>query len=323
MILLLIGVATVLCLIFGLVAVAINPPDVNRTLRQRLAAIPSGLRSGHASPDAPQFLKNAAASSEGWLPALLDRFAIAQTLRRFIAQSGSPQTVQALLLLSFVLGVVGFVAALIFAPAAPVELIAAGSCAGLPMLRISWMRSRRISAFAAALPEAIDMMARSLRAGHSMAAAIEIVALNSVEAAASEFGEVFHQQNFGLPLREALTQLLDRVPSQDLRILVTAILVQRETGGNLVELLDRTAFILRDRLRIHGEIRIHTAQGRMTGWVLSLLPVVMLLLINLFNPGYSKILFVEPLGRKLIYAGAGFIVLGALVISRIINRIEV
>lgn len=167
------------------------------------------------------------------------------------------------------------------------------------------------------------MMARALRAGHSMAAAIEMVSKDSVEPAASEFGEVFKQQNFGLPLREALTQMLDRVPSQDLRVLVTAILVQRETGGNLVEILDRTVFIIRERLRIHGEIRTQTAQGRMTGWILSALPLLMMLLINVLNPGYSHVLLSEPIGHKMIYAAVILIAIGTFIINRIVNGIEV
>jgi len=156
-----------------------------------------------------------------------------------------------------------------------------------------------------------------------MAAAIEMVSQDSVQPVASEFGEVFKQQNFGLPLREALMQMLDRVPSQDLRVLVTAILVQRETGGNLVEILDRTVFIIRERLRIQGEIRIQTAQGRMTGWILSALPVLMLLVINVLNPGYSKILLTDPIGKTLIYIGVALIVVGSIVINRIVNGIEV
>lgn len=156
-----------------------------------------------------------------------------------------------------------------------------------------------------------------------MAAAIEMVSRDAAEPVASEFGEVFKQQNFGLPLREALLEMLDRVPSQDLRVLVTAILVQRETGGNLVEVLDRTVAIIRERLRIHGDIRIQTAQGRMTGWILSLLPIIMLVLINMVNPGYSHILLVNPTGRKLLYVGVGLIALGSFSIHRIVNGIEV
>ena len=145
------------------------------------------------------------------------------------------------------------------------------------------------------------MLARALRAGHSVVGAMEMLAENAQEPAASEFGEIFKQQNLGLPMRDALMQLLDRVPSADLRVLVTAILVQKDTGGNLAEILDRTVFVIRERLRIQGEIQVQTAQGRLTGWILSALPVVMLVLLNLVNPGYSSILLSDPFGRKLIY----------------------
>jgi tight adherence protein B len=228
-----------------------------------------------------------------------------------------------LVLLSLALAIAGFFIAFLIAPIVPLELAGAGVLSCIPFAMISWKRSKRISTFNAALPGAIDMMARALRAGHSMAAAIEMVSQDSVEPAKSEFGEVFKQQNFGLPLREALMQMLDRVPSHDLRVLVTAILVQRETGGNLVEILDRTVFIIRERLRIHGEIRIQTAQGRMTGWILSLLPVLMLLLVNAINPGYSHILLSDPSGQKMIYAAVGLITIGTIIINRIVNGIEV
>jgi len=167
------------------------------------------------------------------------------------------------------------------------------------------------------------MIARSLRAGHSLVAAIAIVADQAVEPARSEFGEVYKKQNYGLPFRDALMQLLDRVPSQDLRVLITGILVQKDTGGNLAEILDRILFVIKERMRIQGEIRIHTAQGRMTGWILCALPLVMLGLINVVNPGYSNVLFTDPTGRKMLYAGVGLLVLGGLIIRKIVNGIEV
>jgi len=120
-----------------------------------------------------------------------------------------------------------------------------------------------------------------------------------------------------------MLQLLNRVPSIDLRVLVTAILVQKDTGGNLVEILERTVFVIRERLRIQGEIQVQTAQGRLTGWILSALPLVMMALLNLLNPGYSAILFRDPLGRKLVYGSAGMLLIGSLVIRRIVNGIEV
>jgi tight adherence protein B len=117
--------------------------------------------------------------------------------------------------------------------------------------------------------------------------------------------------------------MLDHVPSQDLKVLVTGILVQKETGGNLAEILDRTASVIRERLRIQGEIRTHTAQGRLTGWILCSLPIVMLFMINFINPGYSNILIDTPTGHKLIYLGAGLLFIGAMAIRQIINGIEV
>jgi len=146
---------------------------------------------------------------------------------------------------------------------------------------------------------------------------------NAQEPLASEFAEIFRQLNLGLPMRDALLLLLDRVPSSDLRVLVTAILVQKDTGGNLAEILDRTVFVIRERLRIQGEIQVQTAQGRLTGWILSSLPVVMMLLLNLLNPGYSSILFHDPLGHKLLYGSGGMLVAGTLIIRRMINGIEV
>ena len=157
---------------------------------------------------------------------------------------------------------------------------------------------------------------------YSVVAAIGIVAEQGPAHVCTEFAEVFKKQNFGLPMRECLMQMLDRVPSQDLRVLVTGILVQKDTGGNLAEILDRILFVIKERMRIQGEIRIHTAQGRMTGWILCALPIVMLGVINIVNPGYSNVLFTNPLGKKILYLGIGLLVAGGLIIRQIINGIE-
>jgi tight adherence protein B len=158
-----------------------------------------------------------------------------------------------------------------------------------------------------------------LRAGHSLSSAIEILSEQSGAGVATEFNVVFRQQNFGLPLRDALLQMADRVPSKDLRFLVTAMLVQKETGGNLTEILDRTAHVIRERIRIGGEVRVRTAQGRLTGTILSLLPVLMLVLTSLINPEYAHILLHDPVGQKLLYIGAGLILAGIFFIRRIVD----
>ena len=193
----------------------------------------------------------------------------------------------------------------------------------LPLLYLRFRKKRRVAAFNAALPEAIALCGRSLRVGHSLVAALSILAEEAAEPARTEFAEVFKKQNYGLPLRDALLQMLDRVPSVDLQVFVTGILVQKDTGGNLAEILDRIVEVIRERLRIGRDVRVHTAQGRLTGWILCLLPPIMLLLINVMNPGYSNVLFQEPTGRKLLYAGLGLLAVGAFLIRQIVNGIEV
>jgi tight adherence protein B len=217
----------------------------------------------------------------------------------------------------------GYAVAWLFASMMLIDAAVGVVLGSLPFAILSFRRARRINAFNAVLAECIDMLARALRAGNSIVGAMEMLSENAQEPAASEFGEIFKQQNLGLPMRDALMQLLDRVPSADLRVLVTAIMVQRDTGGNLAEILDRTVFVIRERLRIQGEIQVQTAQGRLTGWILSALPIVMLVLLNLLNPGYSSILLTDPFGRKLIYFSVGMLVAGTLIIRRIVNGIEV
>jgi len=325
MIVLIVVFFTILTVTFVLAAFAAKPREGEKKVDERLAAAVAGDRRADSQPflEASQLLKVSSGSHSGWLEKLLERFGLWQRLPIFMEQAAVSTTPESLLLLSVVFAAVGYGAMFFLVPILALEVAVAGIAGCLPVARIAWKRSRRLNAFNAGLPGAIDMMARALRAGHAMAAAIEMVSQDASAPVSTEFGEVFKQQNFGFPLREALTQMLNRVPSQDLRVLVTAILVQRETGGNLVEILDRTAFIIRERLRIYGEIRIQTAQGRLTGWILSLLPIVMLLLINLVNPGYSRILLTTPIGRKMIWAGAGLIAVGSFAIHRITNGVEV
>ena len=280
-----------------------------------------GATSGHA--EIAQILKVERISKFSWLNDLLQRYQVSKMLEVRIVQANSRTSPAKLLLSSVGFVIVGFAATSLFINNIGVQILVGAILGYGPFGILTFKRSRRITAFNTGLPDAIDMMGRALRAGHSMSASINIVAEQSAEPVRSEFGEVFKQQNFGLPLRDALMQMMDRVPSQDLRVLVTGMLVQKETGGNLAEILDRTAATIRERLKIQGEIRTHTAQGRMTGWILCALPVVMLVVINILNPGYSKVLLDTPTGQKLTYLGLGLLVSGGLIIRQIINGIEV
>jgi tight adherence protein B len=312
---------SILLATFLLVIAMTRQSPEEKIVGQRMASIHISKLKDGMSLQASQLLKATRRSS--WLDDILVRFQFAKTLQARILQANSSSSVGGLILTSLGLSIAGFAITWLFAPMILIDVGAGAALGLLPYGILSFKCKKRISSFNAVLPEAIDMLARALRAGHSVAGALEMLAENAQEPAAFEFGEVFKQLNLGLSIRDALMQLLDRVPSADLRVLVTAIMVQKDTGGNLVDILDRTVHVIRERLRIQGEIQIQTAQGRLTGWILSGLPVVMMVLLNVVNPGYSGILFHDPVGRKLIYLGLGMLVVGSLIIRRIVNGIEV
>ncbi len=308
---------------FALMALLMGSSHGDKAFERRLGVI-TARKSGETSNiQIGQLLKTDSASRLAWFDEFLQKYRLSKTLKSRIVQSNSNISVAMLLVFSIGLALFGFSVAYMCISVTAVQMVAACTLGYVPFGIISFRRSRRIAAFNAGLPDAIDMMGRALRAGHSMISSINTVAEQSAEPVSSEFRGVFKQQNFGLPLREALTQMLDHVPSQDLRVLVTGILVQKESGGNLAEILERTATVIRERLRIQGEIKTHTAQGRMTGWVLCSLPVVMLVAINMINPGYSTVLINTPMGHKIIYVGLTLLAVGAAIIRSIINGIEV
>lgn len=188
-----------------------------------------------------------------------------------------------------------------------------------PLAFVLAKRQKRFNAFEQGLPEALDLMVSALRAGHSLVAALRLVAYESLEPIRSEFRICFEEQNYGLELRVAMENLVNRMPLQDLRIVVTAILIQKESGGNLAEVLDKAAQLIRDRFRLKRQVRIHTAQGRMTGWILSFLPVVLGVLLYLVNPATMSILWTRPIGQKLLFIAAGMTLAGAAIIRKIVN----
>jgi tight adherence protein B len=321
--LLLTAFLVMLILIFVIMAVFAAPTADQKAFTNRLAAIRRTSIDGSVAEGGEGLLKPLAPGRFGWLEDMVESMSFTMRLKLLILQANSTTDFGTLVVTSFGLAVAACFFTFMFIPMLVVAVLAAGIAAYIPFLVLSLKRKARIAAFNKALPDSIDMIARSLRAGHSMIAAISIVAEHAVEPVGSEFAEVFRKQNFGLPIRDALMELLDRIPSQDMRVLATAILVQKDTGGNLAEILDRTVKVIRERLRIQGEIRTHTAQGRMTGWILCALPVVMLVLINMVNPGYSDVLFHDPFGQKLLYTGIVLLAVGGFIIRSIVNGIEV
>jgi tight adherence protein B len=188
-----------------------------------------------------------------------------------------------------------------------------------PLAYVLHKRSKRLDSFQQGLPEALDLMVSALRAGHSLIAAMGSVARECANPVGSEFKACFEEQNYGLELKAAMDNLIKRVPLQDLRIFATAIMIQKESGGNLAEVLDKTSHVIRERFRLKRQVGVHTAQGRMTGWVLTLLPVVLGTALYFVNPEMMSVLWRNPTGVKMLWTAGGMILIGGFIINRIVN----
>jgi tight adherence protein B len=189
----------------------------------------------------------------------------------------------------------------------------------LPFLWLLNKRRARLKAFAAQLPDALELVARALRAGHALGAGMHVVAEEMPSPIADEFGRVYEEQNLGIALEDAMRSMCERVPNMDLRFFVTAVAIQRQTGGDLAEILDKIGYVVRERYKILGQVRALTAEGRLSGVVLIALPFILLLVMMHINYGYVKLLWEDPVGVKMSIGGLILMLLGALVIKKIID----
>jgi len=192
----------------------------------------------------------------------------------------------------------------------------------LPYSYVSYRRSKRFQKFEELFPEAIDTLARAVRAGHAFTTALELIANEIAEPIASEFRKLFEEQKFGLPVRDALINLTQRVPLVDVKFFVTAVMLQRETGGNLAEILDNLSYVIRERFKIMRQVRVHTAQGRLTMVLLMSLPPVIVMVMLVMSPNFIRPLFTDPLGHTLVVAGIALQTVGYFWIRKVI-RIQV
>ncbi len=193
---------------------------------------------------------------------------------------------------------------------------------GLSLVPLTWLwfrRARRLKAFGKQLPDALELMSRALRAGHSLSAGFSLVAEESMPPMSTEFGRVFEEQNLGIPLDEALNNLTDRIPNLDLRFFATAVILQRQTGGDLAEILDKIGYLVRERFKIWGQVQALTGEGRISGVVLLGLPPALFVAVWRLNPDYVMPLFTDPLGKKMLVVGLIMQTIGALVIRKIVN----
>jgi tight adherence protein B len=305
-----------LVLTFGVLLWVLRPTKTEADIQRHLSSI--GKTYG-VDIDGTTILKREALSSIPLLNDLLRRIPGILNLRRLIRQAGLNWTVAPVLLGSLVGALVAGWAALMFTRALPLVLLVGVAVGSAPYAYLFWQREARFRRFEEVLPDAIDLMSRAMKAGHAVASMIEMVSQETSEPVASEFRIVFEEQNLGLPMREAILNLANRVPLEDVHFLATAILVQKETGGNLAEILDKVAFIMRERMRLRGQLRVYTAQGRLSGWILCLMPFAMFLLMTLLNPEYEKKLWTDPLGIHFVYAGLIMMAIGIFFVRRIVD----
>jgi len=293
----------------------LKPTSMEKAVDEQLANI-------EASPTKPRaatnILKQDVVQSgilgdlTGWLP-------WSENVKSLIRQSGRNWSFGVITVGSLgAIAVVFWIVSLFDLPL-PITAAIAVAAGVSPYVYLYIVREVRFREFASLLPEAVDLMARGLRAGHSISAVLEMVGSEIAEPIGSEFRALQGEQSLGLPLRDSLRNLVNRVPVDDLRFLATAIMLQKESGGNLAQILDKTSAVIRERARLRCQLAIYTAQGRITGYILCAAPFLMFGLISLVNHQYEKPLFTDPFGIKMLYFGLGMMLIGILAIRKIID----
>lgn len=289
-------------------------PEINR-IKDRLHR----LRSSSKNDTQASLLKQRVLSTNPLLQKLLLKLPKVQKFDQFLMQSGYAHTMAHLLLVCIVLALgelaLGF---LLQWPSYGVIALSL-FLAHWPLLRLAWQRRSRLDNISAQLPDALDLISRSLRAGHGFSAALTMVAKEAREPIASEFKMTVDEINFGISTQNALSNLASRIPVNDLRFFVVAVVIQLQSGGNLAELLSMLSHLIRERFKLFGKIRVLAAEGKMSAYILTALPFFVAGATEVLNPNYLNILLTDPMGIRMVMAALGMMVLGVIVMWRIIN----
>lgn len=289
--------------------------------KQVIANLDAALASGRmeSRDQIVDIRKDEMLSAIPWINRWLLKMELAPRVRTLLYQAGLKWTAGGLILMSTACFAIPAYLAYLRSGAVLFALLIGLLFGFAPLAFVVYKRGQRFNQIEQELPESLELMVSALRAGHSLVAALRLVAYESPQPIGGEFRICFDEQNYGLELRTAMDNLVTRVPLQDLRIVVTAILIQKESGGNLAEVLDKASYVIRERFRLRRQVRVHTAQGRMTGWILSFLPLVLGLALYFVNPQTMSILWTRPIGIKLLYASGTMTIVGALIIRKIVN----
>jgi len=254
-----------------------------------------------------------------WLDRLLLRADIFPRLRLLLYQANVKWTVGQLILYSVACWAVASLALMWQTGSVWGAIVMGALAGGIPFFYVRFMRSKRFAAFERVLPDALELMVGALRAGHSLTSAIGMVSKEMAQPVSGEFRKCFDEQMFGIDTRVAMLNLVTRVPIQPMRVIATAVMIQKESGGNLAEVLEKAAYVIRERTKLRRQVQVHTAQGRLTGSILALLPIVLGVGLYFVNPEHFSLLWKRPLGLKMLYGGTTMCVLGILMIRKIVN----
>jgi tight adherence protein B len=285
-------------------------------ISRRLRLMSGGLDAGR---EKVSILKQRRYAGDDWLDAFLHRRRLCNAIDRLLVQSGLRWSVTQFIGAS--LG--GLLLALMLMQTRPVPPAARVAVALMfmcvPLVVVRRARAARLIKIEEQLPEAADFLARAMRAGHSFSNVLQMVGTELPEPLSGEFRAAHEEINYGVPMNEALYNLADRIPLTDLRYLVIAVVIQRESGGNLAEILGNISHIIRERLKLIGKVRVLSAEGRMSAWILGLMPFCVMAFMAAFNPRYVSVLWTDPAGQKMLWYGAGMILIGVLWIRRLIH----
>lgn len=263
-----------------------------------------------------EFIREGFAGVAGMVSGLTARLA---SLGRLFEQADSPIKAEAFFAISAGCAMVGVLLAYIGRSPAPLYPVVGLIVGSIPMIWLLMRRKGRFKKFAKQLPDALELIGRALRSGHSLASGLHVVVQEMPAPIASEFSIAFEEQNLGIPLEQALKNMLRRMPNMDLKFFVTAVAIQRQAGGDMAEILDKISYIIRERFKIMGQVQALTGEGRISGVVLMALPIALFFAVYYLNPNYVMLLFTEELGRKMIALAAVLQVLGAVTIKKIVN----
>jgi len=292
-----------------------------RLLRERLAMVQ---KEGELNEEL-ELVRDEKLSDITALDKLLRRSERMENFQSFLAQADldirAGSLLIACLISAVVTGLLGWFVASSLPPNQAALFVMFGVVLGaiLPYSYASYRRSKRFQRFEELFPDAIDTLARAVRAGHAFTTALELIAGEIAEPVASEFRKLFEEQKFGLPVRDALLNLVNRVPLVDVKFFVTAVMLQRETGGNLAEILDNLSYVIRERFKIMRQVRVYTAQGRLTMMLLMGLPPLIVVVMLSTSPAFIRPLFADPIGHTLIVVGIALQTIGYFVIRKIIQ----